>query len=117
MRDATRQGVLFATTFSRPLAVAFDEPTATSDGGAPLLKAIDESLDLTSRMAASVYDVRCAGKVQHPLELLLRQRVFGIACGYVDGNDAGRMSSDPMQRLLCDAEESGLASQPTLSRF
>jgi hypothetical protein len=117
MRDATEQDVLFSTGFSRRLEVGFDEPSATSDGGAPLLKAIDESLGLTRRLARSIMDVRCAGKVQHPVETLARQRIFGIACGYVDGNDAGRMSGDPMHRLLCEAEERGLASQPTLSRF
>jgi hypothetical protein len=116
MRDGNRQGVLFSTGFSRRLEVSFDEPSATSDGGAPLLKSIDESLGLTRRLAASIVDVRCAGKVQHPLETLARQRIFGIACGYVDGNDAGRMSGDPMHRLLCEATD-GLASQPTLSRF
>ena len=81
-----------------------------------LLRAIDQSLGVTAGLASGLRDARCAGKVQHGVLELVRQRVFGIACGYADGNDAGRMRGDPMHRLLCDASD-GLASQPTLSRF
>ena len=116
MADGNRQRVLFSSTKSKPVEVDFDEPAATSDGGALLLQAIDGSVGVTEALASGLFDARCAGKVRHGALELLRQRVFGIACGYVDGNDAGRMSGDPMHRLLSGASE-GLASQPTLSRF
>ena len=48
------------------------------------------------------------------------RRVFGIACGYEDCNDAARLSQDPMHKLLVGRdpmEGAALASQPTLSRF
>ena len=63
---------------------------------------------------------RQAGKVEHELRALLRQRLFGIACGHADGNDAAGLSDDPIHKLLMDRDPlSGraLASQPTLSRF
>ena len=116
MADGNRQRVLFSSGFSRRVEVAFDEPHATSDGGALLLKQLDRSLGLTAAMAAAMHDERCLGKVRHALLQLVRQRVFGIACGYVDCNDAGRMASDPMHGLLAESAD-GLASQPTLSRF
>ena len=50
----------------------------------------------------------------------VRQRVFGIACGYEDCNDAARLSQDPMHKPLVGRdpmEGAALASQPTLSRF
>ena len=45
---------------------------------------------------------------------------MAIACGYEDANDAARLASDPVHKLLVgrdpvDGED--LASQPTLSRF
>ena len=46
--------------------------------------------------------------------------MFGIACGYPDGNDADRLADDPIQKLLLDRDPiTGrlLASQPTISRF
>jgi hypothetical protein len=116
MADSTRQGVLFATGFLKPLHVAFDEPKSTSDGGAPLLSALDRSIGLTERMADSLCEWREEGKVRHSLAELLRQRVYSIACGYVDGNDAARLRDDPMHRMLLD-RSSPLASQPTISRF
>ena len=46
--------------------------------------------------------------------------MFGIACGYADGNDAARIADDPMFKLLAGRDPVtglALASQPTLSRF
>jgi hypothetical protein len=100
--------------------VAFDEPCGTSDGGALLLKAADERLGLTDLLAVCLGDPREPSRVQHELVDLVRQRVFGLALGYADANDAGRLAGDPMQRMLLDRDPmtgQELASQPTLSRF
>ena len=51
---------------------------------------------------------------------LLAQRIYGLACGYPDANDADRLAEDPIQKLLLGRDPVGgapLASQPTLSRF
>ena len=56
----------------------------------------------------------------HTLHDLIRQRVFGIACGYADCNDAARLAEDPIHKLLVGRDPlagEALASQPTLSRF
>lgn len=119
--DATiPQRVSFPNLFERPLVAAFDQPHASSDGGAVLLKAVDRKLGLTSRLAATLTDARDPARVTHPLADLLAQRVFGLACGYADGNDADRLADDPIQKLLLDRDPihgHALASQPTLSRF
>jgi hypothetical protein len=99
---------------------AFDMAHASSDGGALLLKAIDTQWGLSQRLAACLTDRRQAGKVQHELIELLRQRVFGLACGYADCNDAARLADDPIHKLLLGRDPlagPALASQPTLSRF
>ena len=118
--DITRQSVLFGELFDRPMVARFDQPQSSSDGGAVLLKVCDDRLGLTRRIAACFVDERQAGKVTHSLHDLIRQRVFGIACGYADCNDAARLTDDPVHKMLMgrDAlEGAGLASQPTLSRF
>jgi hypothetical protein len=104
----------------QPLVARFDQAHASSDGGAVLLKALDDRLDLTARLAASLTDQRQSGKVQHELIELVRQRVYGIACGYADCNDAARLAEDPIHKLLLERDPltgPALASQPTLSRF
>jgi hypothetical protein len=104
----------------KPIVAAFDQPHASSDGGAVLLKSLDTQLQLTKQLASCLVDSRQAGKVQHQTLELVRQRVFGLACGYADCNDAARLADDAIHKLLLDRDPiagPALASQPTLSRF
>jgi hypothetical protein len=57
--------------------------------------------------------------VRHDLLLLLRQRIYQIACGYEDCNDADSLRGDPALKLAVGRtpQEEDLASQPTLSRL
>lgn len=118
--DTTRQAVVFNDLLGKQVVAQFDQPDSSSDGGALLLKACDERLGLTRAIAACMADSRQPGKVVHSLEDLVRQRIFAIACGYEDCNDAARLSADPMHKLLLERDPisgEALASQPTLSRF
>jgi hypothetical protein len=103
-----------------PIVARFDVPHASSDGGLILLKAVDERLRLTEAVAQCLTDRRQPGKVAHSVLDLVRQRVFGLAAGYLDGNDAARLADDPLHKLVLDREPltgPALGSQPTLSRF
>ena len=103
-----------------PIVARFDVPYASSDGGLVLLKAVDERLRLTETVAACLTEDRQSGKIAHSLLDLVRQRVFGLAAGYLDGNDAARLAADPLHKLVLDREPltgPALGSQPTLSRF
>jgi hypothetical protein len=118
--DTTRQTVVFNDLFGKQVVARFDQPDSSSDGGALLLKACDERLGLTHAIAACISDTRQPGKVVHSIEDLVRQRVFALACGYEDCNDAARLAGDPLHKLLVDRDPlsgDALASQPTLSRF
>jgi len=121
VRDITTTPcVLFPELFHRPLTACFDVPNASSDGGAVLLKAAERRLGLIPRLAAALVDERQAGKVRHGLADLLGQRIYGLALGYEDANDAARLADDPMHKLLLGRDPvtgEALASQPTLSRF
>ena len=114
------QPVLFADLADRPVVAAFDQPHASSDGGAILLKAADRRLGLLTALAATVPDARASARVTHSVADLVAQRVFAIACGHPDGNDGDRLADDPIHKLLLgrDPIDGGrLASQPTISRF
>ena len=114
------QSTLQVHGISKPIVARFDQPQASSDGGALLLKLADDQLGLTWRLASAIRDRRQPGKVAHPLRDLLRQRVFGLACGYTDCNDAARLVDDPIHKLVLERdplEGAALGSQPTLSRF
>lgn len=118
--DTTKQGVLFKNVSGKVVVARFDQSHASSDGGALLLKACDERLGLSQTLAACLSDRRQSSKVIHSLQELFRQRLFAIACGYADTNDAARLSDDPIFKLLLERDAingAALASQPTLSRF
>jgi hypothetical protein len=91
--------LLFADLFDKPVLARFDEQHASSDGGAILLKAADRQLGLLDRLAGCVRDDRQSGKVDHEFAELLAQRVYAIACGYEDTNDAARLGDDPIHKM------------------
>jgi DDE family transposase len=114
------QTVLFPDVFDRPLVATFDQQHASSDGGAVLLKAAERRYGLIDGFARCLVDDRQAGKVRHTLADLLAQRIFGVACGHVDANDADHLADDPIHKLLLGRDPVAgdpLASQPTISRF
>ena len=118
--DTIAQTVLFPDLFNKPLVAMFDQPHASSDGGAILLKAADARYGLIDGFARCLVEDRQPGKVRHTLKNLLAQRIFGLACGHPDANDADRLADDPIHKLLLGRDPldgDPLASQPTLSRF
>ncbi len=119
MVESTRQSVLFAGAFSKPVTVKFDGKALSSDGGLVLLAALDRGIGLSARLVSHLRDPREPLKVRHGVPELFRQRVFSIAAGYADGNDTAVVGDDPVMKEVCGRGASGarLASQPTLSRF
>ncbi len=111
---------MFPNLFRKVVVADFDATQSSSDGGALLLKAADDRLCLTTRLASALRDERDPVRVRHEIGELVRQRVFSIACGHPDANDAARLSDDPVHKLLVGRDPvdgDALASQPTLSRF
>jgi hypothetical protein len=105
-------------SFARPTGVVdarFDLDQLTSDGGLFWLAEAEDEVGLCAAMAAAIPDWR-RGPVRHTMTSLVRQRVFQIACGYADQNDATTLRHDPLLQLSCD-HAGPLASQPTLSRL
>src|SRR5437762_9280051 len=114
------QTVLFPDLIDKPLVATFDQQHASSDGGAILLKAADARYGLIDGFARRLVDDRQPGKVRHTLKDLLTQRIFALACGHPDANDADRLADDPIHKLLLGRDPidgDALASQPTISRF
>jgi hypothetical protein len=108
------------TTSRQEIVATFDADHTTSDAGVVLLNRIDAKLNVAARLAGAIRDRRNLLFVTHTMSTLLRQRLFQIAMGWQDCNDAASLRSDPFYRLACGRQPvSGedLASQPTLSRL
>ena len=109
----------FAPPIPLPLAVDFDGGRLTSDGGVTWVEEADRALGLCAALAAVLPDWR-SRRGRHALVDLLRQRVYQIACGYEDQDDADALRADPLLKLVCGrlpATGPDLASQPTFSRL
>jgi hypothetical protein len=111
----------FATPTGVPLSATFDGGRLTSDGGLPWLAEAEAALGVCAALARCLTDWRKdPARSRHSLETLVRQRLFQMACGYADQDDADTLRADPLLKLACGRlplSGADLASQPTLSRL
>lgn len=119
MPQSATPTVSFPVLGPLPLEIDFLGGRLTSDGGLPWLAEADAALGLTGALAAVIPDWRTR-QGQHDLATLVAQRVYQIACGYEDQNDATTLRTDPLLKQVCGRRPvsgTDLASQPTLSRL
>lgn len=104
--------------FQPKLVVDFAGGELTSDAGLLLLREFDEALGLTEDIVARIRDGRDRRYITHDIGELVRQRLYQIAAGYEDVNDAATLRRDPtFQTVAARGASTPLGSQPTLSRF
>jgi hypothetical protein len=104
----------------RKLVATFEAEHITSDGGLPLLHQVDRRFGLLRKFAECFIDHRNPLLIHHEVEELVRQRVFGIACGYEDLNDHESLRVDPLLAAVVgkrQPEKQALASPSTLNRL
>ena len=113
----------FEPVEGKKVVAAFDGGTITSDAGGLLLGRLDRSLGLIRRMAACFTDRRDPRLIEHTVETLVGQRVFGLALGYEDLNDHDQLRHDPVFAALAgklEAKRSDcapVAGKSTLNRL
>ena len=103
--------------FNPSIGFNFQGAKISSDTGILLLREIDERFGITSALERILQDSRNVSHTQHSYTDLLRQRVYQIAAGYEDCNDANELRKDPALRLALDKNNAYAASQSLLSRF
>lgn len=103
--------------FQPKLVVDFAGGTLTTDAGLLLVREFDEQLGLSADVASRMVDTRDPRYVTHDLDALVRQRLYQIAAGYEDANDADRLRHDPTFQVVAADGRTPLGSQPTLSRL
>jgi hypothetical protein len=104
---------------AKAVALDFDGGRLSADAGVVLRTDIEAQLGFTRALAAVLSDRRDTRRLHCTPEDLLKQRVFHMAAGDEDANDANTLRDDPLCTLMRDRlPETGapLASQPTRSR-
>lgn len=119
MTECTPSSFEFASHFSRPVVADFTGPATTSDGGALLLRQTATKLNLLPRLAECFRDSRDQRYVQHTVEEMLAQRIYGLALGYEDLNDHDHWRHDPLLGVLTGKPQAQqpLAGKSTLNRL
>jgi len=113
----------FSAIERRRVMAGFDGGQVTSDGGALLLKQVDEALRLSERVAGCFIDGRKAWLIEHTVKTLVGQRLFAIALGYEDLNDHDELRKDPLFGVLAGKLEAkradceAVAGKSTLNRL
>jgi hypothetical protein len=85
--DCKDQPLLFQDLGPRKVVADFSGGSLSSNGGVLLLQQVDRLLGVSRGLAQCFLDRRDARWVQHALDALLRQRLFGQALGYEDLNE------------------------------
>src|SRR3989442_1862190 len=98
---AQKQPLLFTDLGSRQVVADFSGGTLSTDAGALLLRQVDANLGLTAELAQCFDDGRNPLWVDHFVEELLRQRIFGTGLGYEDLNNEHRLRCDPLLAVAC----------------
>ena len=80
----------------RKVIAKFDGGNITSDAGVLLLREVEKRTGLIAGLAQCFSDYRDARWVEHTVEELLGQRLFGMCLGYEDLNDHDQLRTDPM---------------------
>lgn len=119
MTECNQSSFGFESLGSREIVARFDGGTISSDGGAFLLRQTDRRLNLLPRLAECFLDGRNPNMVDHSIQEMLSQRIYGLALGYEDLNDHEQLRHDPVFGILAGREdlEQPLAGKSTLNRM
>ena len=128
--DCKEQPLLFQDLGNRKVVADFSGGTLSSDAGALLLRQVDTNLGMTHKLAQCFADGRHPAWVEHSVQQLLAQRIYGLALGYEDLNDHQRLRLDPLLAAACNKTDPlgeerlnpadrgcALAAPPTLNRL
>ena len=103
--DCKDQPLLFQDLGPRKVVADFSGGTLSSDGGVLLLRQIDRGLGVSRNLAGCFHDLRDARFVDHELQQLLAQRLYGLALGYEDINDHQTLRLDPLLAVACEKRD------------
>lgn len=98
--ECTQKSFAFHTLGNREVIARFDGGRITSDGGGLLLREVERLTGVIRQFAACFTDHRDPDLIEHTVEELVAQRVYGLASGYEDLNDHDDLRHDPLLAVL-----------------
>ncbi len=118
MTECTSHPYLFHGLGGREIRADFDGGEITSDGGALLLREVARKTGILRAFAGCFVDHRSPDRIEHTVEELTSQRVYGLALGYEDLVDHDELRHDPFFSALVGKRDlSAPAGKSTLNRL
>ena len=102
MTECKTETVQFHALGSREVGGQFDGGDISSDGGGLLLREVEKRTGIVKQFAGCFQDHRDPRFVEHRIEQLVGQRVYGLCLGYEDLNDHDELRSDPVLAVMVD---------------
>src|SRR5688572_8617441 len=128
--ECKSERLIFQACGKRDVMAEFNGGTITSDGGVLLLSQVEAKRKIIKQFADCFTDHRAPEKIEHSVEELVAQRIYGLALGYEDLNDHDELRKDPLlaaavgksdptgeERRRQEDRGSGLAGKSTLNRL
>lgn len=103
--ECTTDRFSFQPLGRREVVGAFDGGTISSDAGGLLLREVEQRTGIVQQFAACFVDHRDPDLVEHTVQELVAQRIYGLALGYEDLNDHDQLRRDPLLATLVGKED------------
>ena len=98
--ECTQKSFPFHPHSRREVVARFDGGAITSDGGGLLLREVEKKTRIIDQFARCFTDHRDATLIEHTVEELVGQRIYGLALGYEELNDHDDLRRDPLLATL-----------------
>lgn len=99
-RELQVDSYVFPGLGRREVVARFDGGAITSDAGGLLLREVEARSGIIARFARGFVDHRDPELIEHTVEELIRQRVYGLCLGDEDLNDHDDLRHDPLLAVL-----------------
>lgn len=100
MTECKPKPVEFHALGSREVVAHFDGGDITSDAGGLMLREVEQRTGILKKFAACFTDYRNAEAIEHSVEDLVAQRIYGLCLGYEDLNDHDELRADPVLAVM-----------------
>ena len=94
--ECTTDALSFQASSRRQIVAQFDGGAISSDAGGLLLRQVERRTGIIQQCAECFTDHRDPDRIEHTVEELIAQRLYGLALGYEDLNDHDELRHDPL---------------------
>jgi hypothetical protein len=105
LTQCNQESLEFHPLARRGVRGRFDGGAITSDAGGLLLREVEKRTKIIEQFATCFTDHREGERIEHTVQELVAQRVYGLALGYEDLNDHDQLRQDPLLAVLAEKED------------